>query len=121
MGNKEHSGGSDPDWEVIDHGFAVLRDQARRYALYFLLEQETASVEELADVVTAWMEATSYGMATSQQRDRIHQTLVHQHLPILADSEIVDYDAGTNTVSLTPCPDAIREFVRLACLAETGS
>ncbi|MFC4543821.1 hypothetical protein ACFO5R_17995 [Halosolutus amylolyticus] len=121
MSGKDGAGEADPDRATIDHGFVALRNQERRYALYFLLEQETASVAELADVVVGWMGASTNGMATRRERDRAYRTLVHQHVPVLVEFGIVDYDGGTKTVSMTPCPDAIREFVHLACLAETGA
>ncbi|MFC4437150.1 hypothetical protein ACFO3C_05525 [Halostagnicola sp. GCM10023398] len=52
--NRSASDRSYTDRDVIDDAFSVLRNRNRRYALYFLLEHETASLEEVADVVTGW-------------------------------------------------------------------
>lgn len=107
------------DRSVIDDAFSVLQNQDRRYALYFLLEHETASLEEVADVVTGWPRASEYGMTGRETRDQVLRDLRHRHVPAMAEAGIVDYDEGTDTLSFAPCPPATRSFVRLACLAET--
>ncbi|WP_306057349.1 DUF7344 domain-containing protein [Natronococcus wangiae] len=109
------------DRDTIDDAFSVLRDQDRRYALYFLLEHETASLEEIADVVTGWTRASEYGMAGRNTRDRVHADLLHRHVPAMVAADVVGYDEETDTLSFAPCPPATRSFVRLACLAETDS
>ena len=109
------------DRSVIDDAFLILQNQDRRYALYFLLEHETASLEEVADVVTGWPQASEYGITGRETRDQVLRDLRHRHVPAMAEAGVVDYDEGTDTLSFTPCPPATRSFVRLACLAETDS
>lgn len=111
---------ADPDWKQLDRGFDVLTDRTRRFALYFLLEQQSASIDELADVVTSWTHVADGEPGTRDRRDRIYQSLVHQHVPALDDAGIVDHDGETDTVSMRPCPEPIRDLVRLSCVAETG-
>ncbi|TYL40615.1 hypothetical protein CV102_03335 [Natronococcus pandeyae] len=107
------------DRSVIDNAFLILQNQERRYALYFLLEHETASLEEVADIVTGWPRASEYGITGRETRDQVLRDLRHRHVPAMAEAGIVDYDEETDTLSFAPCPPATRSFVRLACLAET--
>lgn len=103
---------------IDDRLFEALSDRHRRYALYFLLEHGSVSVEELADVVVGWLYATEPGMVSRAQRDRIHIDLVHRHLPVLEAAEMVSIDEGT--VSMDDCPDRASWFVRLSLEAETA-
>lgn len=109
------------DRSAIDDAFTVLRDRDRRYALYFLLEHETASMAEVADVVTGWARASEYGITGRETRDRVLANLRHRHVPAMAEAGIVEYDEGVDSLSLAPCPPATRSLVRLACLAETDT
>ncbi|WP_254767499.1 DUF7344 domain-containing protein [Salinilacihabitans rarus] len=102
-----------------DDVFRVLRNRDRRYALYFLLEHGTVALDELADVVVGWTNATTYGTASKRLRDGVYVDLTHRHLPAMADVGVVRYDHESGEVSLS-CSGTVREFVRLACEAETG-
>lgn len=104
----------------VDDAFATLRNRERRFALYFLLEHETAPIEELADVVVGWTAASTGATASRRRRNRVYVDLVHSHVPAMADAGLVSYDETDANVSLSPCPDAIRSFVRRACEVETG-
>lgn len=107
--------------EVLDDAFLALRDRDRRYVCYFLLEHETASVSEVADVVTGWIHATTEGIIEPQCRNQRYLRLLHTHVPALVDAGLVSYDQDTETLSLSPCPEPIREFATKACAMETGS
>lgn len=114
-GESEGEGGDGLDDDV----FRVLRNRDRRYALYFLLEHGTVSLDELADVVVGWTNATTYGTASKRLRDGVYVDLTHRHLPAMADADVIRYDRESGEVSLS-CSATVREFVRLACETETG-
>ncbi|QSW98341.1 DUF7344 domain-containing protein [Haloterrigena alkaliphila] len=107
--------------DALDDAFLALRDRDRRFALYFLLEHETASVAELADVVTAWSHAADGGVIEPQCRNQRYRRLLQTHVPKLADVGVVAHDEEADRVSLAPCPEPIRELAARACAAETGS
>lgn len=106
--------------DVIDDAFLALRERDRRFALYYLLEHETASLSEVADVVTGWLYATEEGVVGSERRNKRYLTLLHVHVPTLVDAGIVDHDEEAGTLSLAPCPESVRELARRACAQETG-
>ncbi|WP_255169733.1 DUF7344 domain-containing protein [Natrononativus amylolyticus] len=128
MGGDEHSGDDRPPHgdshdrdrgaDSMDELFTALRNRDRRYALYFLLEHRTVSVDELADVVAGWTRATAYGMASRRVRDHVLLTLRHRHVPALVEAGLVRTENGT--VSLEALSPTTRAFIDRACAVETG-
>ena len=114
---------NDPEADpaVIDDAFLVLRDRSRRYVCYFLLEHETASLSEVADVVSGWLYAANGCVVEPHCRRQRYRELVHTHIPKLVDTGVVHYDETNEMLSLSPCPDPIREFATRACAMETGT
>ncbi len=117
-GDRETSGVG--DGEIDDSVFYALRNRRRRFALYFLLEHESVSLAELADVVTGWIRTGEYGMATRAERDGVYASLVHRHVPVLEEADLVEWSDDRETVSRTNWPVSVSELVRLALTAETG-
>ncbi|WP_339104380.1 hypothetical protein [Haloterrigena salinisoli] len=105
---------------LLDDAFLALRERDRRLVLYFLLEHETASLSELADVVTAWNHATDGRVIEPRCRNQRYLRLKQLHVPHLVDADIVIHDEETDRVSLESCPEPIRELAARACAAETG-
>lgn len=120
MRSDEQSVGPDASPEMIDDAFLALRDRNRRYVCYFLLEYETASLSEVADVVSGWINATNGSVVEPRCRTQCYLDLRHVHVPTLVDVGVISYDETTGTLSLAPCPDPVRELAMRACSAETG-
>lgn len=99
------------DASVDDDVFRALREEPRRFVLYFLLEHDSATVERLADVVTGWVDAGTRGMATPQDRDRALTMLRHRDLPALEAAGLIDRDATGDVVSLSSLDAGVRELL----------
>jgi DNA-binding transcriptional ArsR family regulator len=97
----------------LDALFRALANPTRRRVLGHLLEQEKATFEELTDVLVGWV-ASEGVVVGPDERERIEIGLYHEHLPVLADSDLVEYDTETNEVSLGTLPDDIAELIRLS-------
>ncbi|MDJ1430539.1 hypothetical protein [Halostagnicola sp. A-GB9-2] len=121
INNSQHSDREAVDPGAIDSVFDILQERDRRYVLYFLLEHDRVTVQDIANVVTGWVNANSSEMADKDDRDAIATDLRHRHLPVLIESSLVDYDRSTESVSLAPCPEPIRAIIERACSEETGS
>ncbi|WP_126663070.1 DUF7344 domain-containing protein [Haloterrigena salifodinae] len=106
--------------DLLDDAFLALRERDRRLVLYFLLEHETASLSELADVVTAWSHADDSRVIEPRCRNQWYLQLRQVHIPKLVDADIVTHDEETGRVSLASCPEPIRELAARACAAEAG-
>lgn len=85
-----------------DQIFEILSSQRRRMVLYYLRRHGgSATMSELADQIAAWENDTEIDEMTSQQRKRVYVSLYQTHLPKLADTNLVDYDADEGDVRLT--------------------
>lgn len=88
------------DGDRMDTIYALLGERRRRYLLYLLVETEYSTVSDLA----AWIAARERGEPTDavpeSARRSVHVSLVHHHLPLLADHAVVDYDLRSGDVVL---------------------
>jgi DNA-binding transcriptional ArsR family regulator len=94
--------------------FGLLADDHRLHALDYLSRRVGAvSFEELADRL-----AVREGDDSDDRRDRIRASLVHHHLPRLADTGVVRYDPERGTVELRDASDRLRPYLQLAAADE---
>lgn len=94
--------------ELVD----VFRDPIRRYVVSYLLDRETAGLDELADVVTGWKSARDDGVASPAERDRLRIQLYHVHLPSLATVDILEFDPEERTARLEGSTQHLRALLR---------
>jgi hypothetical protein len=79
----------------VDATFEVLADRRRRLLLWHLEGRAgETTVDELAD----WLVEQD---PTCGDRETAVIDLYHRSLPILAESDVVDYDSDEGTVALT--------------------
>ncbi|WP_418280160.1 DUF7344 domain-containing protein [Halorubrum sp. DTA98] len=92
--------------------YRALAAARRRLLLYYLIDADERTVEELATVL-AGREATETGTArTRDDRDRLRVRLVHSDLPFLDECGLVAYDRQDATVTLEPLDPFVAELVR---------
>lgn len=97
--------------------FHLLSNDRRRLALCVLVEQGPSSKRELIDAVAE----REYGVPNppSQERKRVHVSLVQCHLPKLQDYGVIEetqrdeYRLSMNAKQVTPYLDASSRFERL--------
>ncbi|MFB6129280.1 MAG: hypothetical protein ABEJ28_00470 [Salinigranum sp.] len=89
----------------LDAVFGALSDPIARYALYYLVAEESASLDGLADVVAGWMNASDDAVATPADRDRVRLLLFHVHLPKLDDAELLRFDPGAKEATAVDLPE----------------
>ncbi|MXV64044.1 hypothetical protein GS429_18640 [Natronorubrum sp. JWXQ-INN-674] len=118
---RQSSNGPNASPSTIDAAFLALRDRTRRFVVYFLLEHETASLSEVADVVTGWLHTPDCGVIEPRCRNTQYLNLLHTQIPNLVEAGVVRHDEDDGTLSLAPCPAPVREFATRACAAETGT
>lgn len=80
--------------------FDVLSSQRRRYTLYYLRGVDVADVNEVARQVAAWENGVAIGDVERQQRKRVYVSLYQTHVPKLAATGVIEYDADAGTVTL---------------------
>ncbi|USZ73326.1 DUF7344 domain-containing protein [Natronosalvus halobius] len=99
--------------------YRALSERPRRRVLYYLLERDECSVDELADVLAGW-ETTTETMVAPDRRHQHELSLVHSHLPLLSEAGLVAYDSESGEVSLATVPEPAKALVRRAIEAETA-
>ncbi len=100
--------------ESFDRQFyRALASPERRRLLTLLLDGEERSVEDVATLLVGW-EATATGTAKEPaDRKRAHLRLVHAHLPMLEEAELVSHDPDRGTVRMGAlAPEAIEHLER---------
>ena len=110
---------TDDDGPTFDGLVRVLCDQDRRIALFYLLEHERATVDELADVISGWTHAAEGTVATPADRTRVVASLRSVHLPLLEDSNLVRSDPQSGEVQLSTLSGQYRTFVEWCAAVET--
>lgn len=88
----------------LDTVFRVLSNRHRRFALYSLSDAAdgTLSLEELFEDVTTLVTSIDADPFTRGRYGQIASDLYHWHLPVLADTGLVDCDPRTGTIRYRP-------------------
>ncbi|OVE85198.1 DUF7344 domain-containing protein [Natronolimnobius baerhuensis] len=106
--------------ETIDRTYKLLSNACRRQLLYLLLESEQWTVDTLARRLTAWEQETPAPAVTESETKQVKATLVHTHLPRLADHGAIEYDADREAVAPGSRFDEVCSFVDRARAVELG-
>lgn len=70
--------------------------------LYYLRQHDhSATMDDLAKQIAAWENQVAIEELTSQQRKRVYVSLYQTHLPKLADTGLIEYDADAGDIELT--------------------
>lgn len=81
--------------------FEVLCNPRRRRVIAYLREcGGTVTAGELAEAIAAAEEGTTVQRLSSTERKRVYVSLYQNHLPVMDDARVVDYDADRKTVRL---------------------
>ncbi|AHF99730.1 hypothetical protein HALLA_13980 [Halostagnicola larsenii XH-48] len=85
---------STPSLDVV---FNLLSVRRRRYALYYLADQDDgiATFDKLVDSILTREAETEH---RDEHRTQIQTSLQHVHLPRLEDAGILEYDARSDTI-----------------------
>lgn len=115
----ERVGERDPPPRVAeDQFYQALASSQRRRLLYYLLSEEESTVEELATVLSEWEATTTGTMNTADQRSGLRLTLVHSHLPILAEADLIDYDSDAGSVEIASLHHWVEAIIQQSVEAE---
>ncbi|MDF9746693.1 DUF7344 domain-containing protein [Natrinema salsiterrestre] len=91
----------------VDEVIRLLANVHARNAVVYLHDHPAATLDELADALTAAAASADETIATPSDRDRVLIRLHHDILPRLADLDFIEFDSETNTVTETRIPDAV--------------
>ncbi|NGM69117.1 hypothetical protein G6M89_08870 [Natronolimnobius sp. AArcel1] len=90
---------------------SLLSESKRRYLLYLLAETRNGNIEDLITQISAWEYDQHAGAIDKETRQRVYVSLVHNHLPRLADYDIVEYDLRSGDIVLEDGFDDIKPLL----------
>ena len=109
MNRSEDKGSNDasPDRLTNDALFDVLSDEYRRYFIYYLLERDVVSGDDLREAAADWVSVE--GGTTA---DRLVVRFYHVDIPVMVQAGLVDYDPTDDSFSLGETSPGVREILR---------
>ncbi|WP_266075795.1 DUF7344 domain-containing protein [Haladaptatus caseinilyticus] len=99
------------DESIDDPIYRALANQRRRYVLYVLKERERITMDELADVLTGWIHAREYRMASSVDREQLATELREADIPALEDAGLARYDDRKAVLTLAELPPPVARLL----------
>jgi len=96
-----------PDEPTEQEVFDILSNRRRRYALYALADDRTATIGSLAERIAAWENDCPIEEVTSAERKRVYTALQQSHLPKLERTGLVSFDHESGRVRPT---DTVQEM-----------
>ncbi len=93
--------------------FDILSNRRRRYALYALLRDETATIGSLADQIAAWENGCAVNEVTPTERKRVYTALQQSHLPKLERTGLVSFDRDSGRVTPTDAADELDIYLEV--------
>lgn len=96
-----------------DDLFKALVSRQRRRVLSILLDTRELSLDELTDIL-AGSDVSIGGPTGPDEWAQVKIELVHAHLPLLVDAELISYDRGEDVVHLEPLPDPVYQTIQFA-------
>jgi len=103
--------------QTVSGVFRLLAHHRRRAAIRYLATQAgTTPVSDVADQI-----ALLEGEHTQDHYARICVSLVHNHLPMLSDAGVVEYDQEREVVALRERAGTVTSYLDLAADVSAGA
>ena len=103
----------------LDEILSCLSDSDRRAVLYHLHDGEVTDVESLAAHLVAKERDLPPEDVPEDDRERMAATLIHKHLPKLAEANIVEFDHRSQTVRYSNPPRLMDRVLGLLARLES--
>lgn len=84
--------------KTLDAGYGLLSDSRRRYVLYHFVSNEIGHVGAFSRKIAAHERDVPYESVDEAIREDVAASLLHNHLPRLADHDVVEYDTRSGDV-----------------------
>lgn len=105
--------------ELLDTVFDLLSDERRRYALYYLeQENDPVAVDELVEQVGKWETTDARDSIPEEKFERIEVEFYHTDLPKASELEYISYDQTEGMVELAGAPPQVDAIIQVAKVIE---
>jgi len=97
---------------TLDEALHLLSNTRRRHVIEFLAhENASPTLRELSEHVTARENDTSVDRINPDDRKSMYVVLYQNHVPILAEAGVIDYDGMSSDITATRDAFALAEFL----------
>lgn len=97
----------DGGFSDIDTLLSALSNIRRRYVLYYLQDERTATLDEMARQIFAWEREIPIEMVSPDDAESVRAALYHNHLPVLTDAALVEYDERSEALRYRDPPKVL--------------
>ncbi len=102
----------EPETLTKDVAYSLVAEHQRRFLITILLSGDDEwRVDELATELAAREHDLSPADVDTATQKRVAVSLLHRHLPRLADAGAVEFDLTTETVTTTPILEELAPLV----------
>ena len=95
----------------IDMIFSLLSDRYTRFAMQYLVDNPSSTLDELSEVVAGWEAAYHHRVVTPSDHDTIRIYLHHVALPRLDRHQLVNFDPEDQVVTEAAIPSFVDELL----------
>ena len=92
----------------------ALTSRRRRYALYYLRDQEVTDLDSLATYLASVEGNVATAALSDAEITRVKTDLVHTDVPALADARLIDHDPQNEVIRYSAPPTPFEAFLRLS-------
>ncbi|QLG47435.1 DUF7344 domain-containing protein [Natrinema halophilum] len=93
----------------VDDVLRLFADRHARYAVVYLIDNPTPTLEDLADVIAAKDATNESTIAAPADRNQIRTHLYHAILPRIEALGFITFETETNAVTGTDIPNAVAD------------
>lgn len=104
----------------LDAVFELLSRPRCRYTLFHFLENQHTNVENVSRQVAAWERETPDQSVVKATKQTVTTSLIHNHLPRLAEYGIIEFDHRSGDVAVTDRFDSVRDAIERARVLDDG-
>ncbi|GAA0198388.1 hypothetical protein ACFFQF_15145 [Haladaptatus pallidirubidus] len=103
----------------VDRVLNLLGKERRRYALYYIKQQDgPVPIDDVVKQVAEWETNPESSPIPADKLDQIEVELLHNDLPRASEAEYVKYDPETRVVELTEAPPKFNAILSVAKIIE---
>ena len=97
-----------------DECFDLLSNHRRRYTLHYLQQnEESVSLGDLSEQVSAWENGSSVEDISYDERKRVYTSLQQVHLPRMDDAGVVSFDDREGVVDIGPAAEELDIYLEI--------
>lgn len=110
----------EPSRHDVNTVFELLSRSRCRYVTYYFLKNQHTNVEQLSRQITAWERSVSLDSVSEREQRPVKTSLIHDHLPRLAEHGLLEYDRRSGDVTSTATFESMRDEIRRARTLDEG-